>query len=427
MTVRRVGRLSYLVATVGLALVVLLLNARLYYPRGAEYGSTRLGPDVVPGLRYVGASLRGGAGERMQGLFPEGYVFAHALYGLSWVEVGLRRLPGSPSRAQALREARWALQQIDSPAGQEPFDPTLGPPFGVFYVGWSSWLRGGVLALQQASARNRVEVARFERDCAALAAAFDRGATPFLMAYSGAAWPVDSVVAVAALRLHDTLLPPRFTWTVARWLREARQRLDPATGLLPHRADPATGAPLEGARGSSQSMIARFLAEIDPSWGRAQYAQFRHLFADTVAGVPGIREYPRGVAGQGDVDSGPLLFGFSASATVVALGAAEVYGDHALADPLIHLCEAIGLPVEWGGTKRYALGQLPIGDAFLLWAKAARPMVGPPGGVALSPIAPAWWRLPLHGLSLALLALSWLPLWVRAARRVGTVTRPSST
>lgn len=106
MTVRRVGRLSYLVATVGLALVVLLLNARLYYPRGAEYGSTRLGPDVVPRLRFVGASLRGGAGERMQGLFPEGYVFAHALYGLSWVEVGLRRPPSSPSRAQALREAR---------------------------------------------------------------------------------------------------------------------------------------------------------------------------------------------------------------------------------------------------------------------------------------------------------------------------------
>ena|SRR5215218_3133485 len=56
----------------------------------------------------------------------------------------------------------------------------------VFYRGWTNWLRGG------------------------LGAAFDASASPYLTAYPGQAWPVDSTVAMASLRLHDTLLPARF-------------------------------------------------------------------------------------------------------------------------------------------------------------------------------------------------------------------------
>jgi hypothetical protein len=125
-------------------------------------------------------------------------------------------------------------------------------------------------------------VARFAADCAALAAAFERSPTPFLTAYPNQAWPVDSTVAVAALRLHDTLGPARFAQTIDRWLQAARQRRDAATGLLPHRAD-----------------------------------------------------------------------------------------------PLLHASEGFGLPVSWGGAKRYLFGVVPIGDAFLVWSKAARPWIAP--------------------------------------------------
>lgn len=415
---RRLGRTLYLLGAATLTLAVLLPNLRLYLPRATDYGPDRVGGDVVPQLRFVGAALRDGAGARMQEFFPEGCFFSHALYGLAWVEVGLRQPAATPSRAEALREARWALARLDSPAGRSAFAPALAPPYGVFYAGWSGWLRGGVLLLQDAADRDPAEVARFAADCAALAAAFDRGPTPFLTAYPGQAWPVDSVVAVAALRLHDALLPARFAPTIARWLAAARERLDPATGLLPHRVEPGTGRPLEGARGSSQSIIARFLVEIDPDWGREQYALFRRQFVTTLGGIPGVREYPTGVTGRGDVDSGPLLFGLSASATTVALGAALVHGDRALADPLLHTGEAAGLPLSWRGTKRYAFGQLPVGDAFLVWAKTARPWIAPAAVASLPPVVRPRWRLPPHGLSLAALAILWLPPWLLGRRRV---------
>ncbi|SDQ43462.1 hypothetical protein [Thermostaphylospora chromogena] len=89
-----------------------------------------------------------------------------------------------------------------------PFDPGLTPSHGVFYRGWTNWLRGGVLSLQPAGSRDPAEERRFAADSAELASAFDASASPYLEAYPGQAWPVDSAVAVASLRLHDTLLRP---------------------------------------------------------------------------------------------------------------------------------------------------------------------------------------------------------------------------
>src|SRR5690606_32578585 len=127
--------------------------------------------------------------------FPEGYFFSHVLYGLAWVELGMREPAGG--RAEALREARWALARLESAQGREPFDPGLTPSHGVFYHGWINWLRGGVLSLQPAGSRDPAEEQRFAADSAELAAAFTASASPYLEAYPGQAWPVDSTVAIA--------------------------------------------------------------------------------------------------------------------------------------------------------------------------------------------------------------------------------------
>lgn len=385
---------------------LLVLNLRLYPSQTPEQA-------VIPQLRYLRTALEAGAGEEMQALFPEGDFFTHVLYGLAWVDVGLRAEPDAALRAEALREARWAWSHLASPRGRAPFSEELDPPYGVFYLGWRTWLLGGLLMLQPPAARDPFEARTFQDDCAALAAAFDRSPTPFLAAYPQQAWPVDSVVAVAALRLHDTLFAPRFQATLDRWLEAARHKVDSDTGLLPHQVHPHTGQVLQGARGASQSIIARFLIEVDEAWGRKQYARFRAAFVAPFLGVPGAREYPSGRAGRGDVDSGPLLAGFSASATVVTLAAAQVHGDRDVVEALIPASEAVGLPFEWNGQKRYALGLLPVGDAFLAWAKASRPWVAayrePPRPV----IAPPNWRWPFHLVTLMILLGVWSPVLAR--------------
>jgi len=282
-------------------------------------------------------------------------------------------------------------------------------------------LRGGIVELVGPDAP---ESARFREDCAELAAAL-RTSGPFLEAYPGQAWPVDTVVAVSALALHDRILEPAYRRVRERWVAEAEAAVDPRTGLLPHQVRPVWS----GARGSSQSLVQRFLPEIDEAWAREQYARFREAFVTAALGLPGVREYPHGTSGKGDVDSGPLLLGVSLSATVVALGGARVHGDLALAGPLTGLGEAAGLPVEISGRKRYALGVLPVGDAFLTWSAAA-PVGRPPRPSGWEPVVARWWRLPWHLLGLALVLVAWTPAW-RLRRRViasdgnGDTTGPS--
>ncbi|AGZ44949.1 hypothetical protein [Actinoplanes friuliensis] len=376
------------VTAVVVTLIALVAAGRLATPQDRS--------GVRPQLAFLRAELDDGAAAEAQKLFPEGYFFLYALYGLARAELG------------DADEARWALSRLETPAGREPFSASLTPAYGVFYQGWTNWLRGAVLSLRPDPALQR----DFETASAALAAAFDASPTPYLAAYPGQAWPVDSTVAIASLSLHDKILPPRYAPTRARWLAGVRDRLDPVTGLLPHTVDVRTGAPTSVARGTSQSIIQRFLVDIDPAFARSQYELFRSQFVVQPLRLgPAVREYPLGTDGPADVDSGPLPLGISLSATAVTMGAAAVQGDSQLARSLANYGELVGVPVETPWTKRYAGGVLPIGDAFVVWSKTARPWVaGPP-----APLPRAltwWWRVPF----LALLALVTLLAWLQTLR-----------
>jgi hypothetical protein len=196
---------------------------------------------------------------------------------------------------------------------------------------------------------------------------------------------------------------------VSRWLAAANARRDPATGLLPHTADPGSGA-----RATSQVIILRFLPEIDPIGAARDWRLFKERFGSHIVGIPGIREYPIGAGGAGDVDSGPLPLGLSLSASAVALGDAVVYGDRRAASALTGLAEATGLPVEWGGRRRYAAGVLPIGDAFLAWS-----MTAVPRGQTDSTWPGWYWRVPWY-------AVAYLVCLVLAIGSARGATRGSS-
>ncbi|GAA1691315.1 hypothetical protein GCM10009745_40780 [Kribbella yunnanensis] len=345
-------------------------------------------PDPVGGavkqLHFLRATIDDGADHESQALFPEGYFFLNVLYGLTWVQVAT----SDPEyEAEAVREARWALDRLRSTDGTAPFEHRLDPPYGIFHAGWTNWLRGAIGTLDN-SALNEYTQSSIE-----IAKAFDAAASPYLMAYPGQAWPVDSTVAIASLALHDRITTPHFTQTRGRWLELVHQRLDPGTGLMPHQAEPGP----TGARATSQSIVQRFLPEIDREFARSQYQLFRDKFVTTYG--PGVREYPKGLSGSGDVDSGPLVLGVSLSATVVTAGAARIHNDP-LGDALLRVGEVLGAPLTGLTTKRYAFGLIPVGDAFVAWSATATSTNGPTTPTA-SPLT-WWWRLPW-------LLLCWLP------------------
>lgn len=403
----------------GLALLFALIvwmNVRLYsVPEGATRPG-KISEDAMPQLRNIGRRLRAGEGARMQQIFPEGWFFSHALYGFAWVNVGLQSDDAALKR-EAAKEARWVLERMDSPEALAPFLADTQVKHGVFYLGWKNRLLGGLLTMLPPEQRLPGEIASFRSHSDQLAAAFRATPTLHLDAYPGRAWPCDNVMALASLKMHDALFGSRHQEIIDAWIEFTRQHLDPATGMIVHQIDGRTGAMLIPARASTQVYIHAFLPELSVDFAREHYAKFRAAFVSDWFGYLPVREYPHGISGRGDVDTGPLILGISPSATTVSIAAARANGDYELSERNVILSETIGIPWTSGGEKSFALGQIIVADAFLVWGKTLVPWSRVP--VAEYPAStPAWWRWRIHGSSIVLIAVPAI-LWRWRSLRSG--------
>ena len=349
--------LGALLVVLGIRLVALSVVDR-------SPGATR--DRAVETLRYLSSDLEAQA-DAMQRLFPEGRLFTAALTGIAWSNVGLE---AEGHAEPALEGARGALAVALAPRSTEPFGPTAGLPFGTFYDAWTTRLQTGVVRLAQTGGRVlESDTSGLGERCARLRSALEDGPL-FPDSYPGMAWPADAVVGAAALEGCARTVDPSARAVARAWVSRAVLEADPATGLIPHavwRPDP---------RGSSSALMVPFLAEVDPSVGRDQLARALRAYPAWLLGaVPAIREYPRGTDGRGDVDSGPLVFGMSAPASVVMAAASRSSGAPEIGSALLASADLIGWPVTVSGRRRYAAGALPVGDAFVAWS--ATVPVGP--------------------------------------------------
>lgn len=394
-------------------LVLVWAQVNLRSPAPEAFTPDQIPPDTAAQLDWLRDALADDAASEMQQAFPEGYVFTWALYGLTHVQLGLRSPTGSAARIAAESEARRALTMLQTPEAKRPFAANVDPPLGAFYLGWTNWLRGGLLLLQVPNARAD-EVEAFKATCTAIANALRRHG-PFVPSYPDKRWPADTVVAAASLRLHDSILAPKYSTLLTNWMKHVDDRLD-ADGLIPHAVGATNARGMRPARGSSQALMLRFFYEIDPDRARKWYRTVRQKFVTTRLGLPAMTEYPDGKEGPGDVDSGPLIAGASAPAMVVNIGTAMQLGDRPYVESMIPTIELVGMPLPG---KKYAFGMLPVGDAFLAWSKSARPFTRPSRTEVYSPVVSPWFRWPWHLLFSVLLLLLWLgPIrrWVRGAR-----------
>ena len=366
-----------------------ILNVRLYQPGRVD--------TAISQLRFLKQSLSEGGAERMQLFFPEGYLFTLALYGLTSANVARSLPPSDPRRNEALRAAREAITHVNSDTAKATFVAEMTPRHGAFYASWSLYVRSAVLRASLPTDPVPFDLRQFEQDCDNFALALAASDSPFLDSFPEAVWPVDTSVGIAALAIANPYLGNRHKATVATWISRARLRRDLQTGALSHNAT-ADGLSQGSPRGGSLAMMSFVLADADPAFARQQYDVLRKYFVDYSWGIPAVREYPHGVNGITDVDSGPVILGFSGPASVLGAGAAIAHGDASLATTLLATIEFVGMPVEWGGSRQYAGGYVPVGDAFLAWARSGPPVAG----AKYDDIVPPGWRLLIHAVSLLL-------------------------
>jgi len=344
--------------------LIAILNIKLNYrPETTIIEGDSSQIEVVRELRGIKSALERNADVEMQNVYPEGYVFTNALYALAWSSVI------HPEANQELFDEghtaiKEAWKRIDSETGRSTFNESLLPPYGSFYSGWSSYVLGSKLRLESPDRRDDLEIYQFKQQCDQIASAVREHVYP--ASYDGGTWPADVTICVATLSMHDDLFEPRYKEIIEHWLSEVRVRLDSA-GMIPHAIDPAESA-YQGARGSSMALTLIFLRDIDLPFAKSQFSLFKKNFVDTKFDLTGIREYPKGRPGSGDIDSGPVILGFGGAATIVGMRTLSAFGEDDLCLRIRNVVESLAFPIQSDGEKKYLFGALPIADAFIAWS-----------------------------------------------------------
>jgi hypothetical protein len=200
--------------------------------------------------------------------------------------------------------------------------------------------------------------------------------------YPSERYPVDNAAGIASLILHDRLTGRDHTRALSHWRESlAVDQRDPGTGLLFQMLDEG-GLPRMNGRGSGTFLSAWFLSFGDPALACEIYGAGRDELLSNAGPIDGMREYPRGVDGPTDIDSGPIVAGLGLSSTGFAIGAARACGDEEVAAALTRTATLFGAPHDEEGARHWrsgqALGGAPVADAILF------AMMSTPGRIASS-------------------------------------------
>lgn len=427
---RKIFRVFISLFFLSLLLGIGWFNSQFYYQADFEIAPNGNAYDmgVNRQLAWLDERMEAGAATSMQQLYPEGYLFLWALYGLTWTELGEKYGPEKAFSDGPYEKSQKAIKMIDSAVGREIFDKNLSLPYGAFYFCWLSYLQGKHLAMLDPKDRDTGLVGQFKTNCQILSRTLNILATPFPESYPGKSWPSDILPGVAALSIHDKLYSSSYKGTIQSWLAKVKEREDELS-LIPHSVDPISGKAIQSSRGCSTGLTLSFLKEIAPDYGWQKFELYKKHFLTSRLGIPAIREYPEGVDSNSDVDSGPVIWGVGTVATIVGLRVMYLYRADDLAIPMRNSLEAFGFATTWSGKKRYLFGYQEMADAFLAWGHGAASFEG------RNPKVGYWkWQIQLISLLLALLIL-WplLRIWkirigpksiVRRLR--GTVSRGTS-
>lgn len=341
--------------------LILFFNIRIYFgpdlTEPSQLQQTSLGQ-----LSFLEKGLKNkNFGKNAQSIFPEGFVFLNALYGLSWCEIARKQNPKSQLFKKAMSEAKYAYNEIKSQEAKSTFSQSLILNYGAFYNSWANYLLAKIVSIQNTKTSNEAIV--FQNSCEEINAAFIKNSYFLLESYPNQTWPADNMGMIASLKVHDKLFGEKYSRTIKKLV----ERLDVKNNVafISHSLQKEKTYP----RGSSSSLMLIFLPEIDPKLALKVYENFKKEFLIYRLGQGGIREYPENIMGNGDIDSGPVFFDVGFSGTIVSVGTFLKFNETKIANKISREIETLGLPISTSNQKRYLFGALPIADAFILWSR----------------------------------------------------------
>ncbi|GMT98707.1 hypothetical protein KH5H1_28260 [Corallococcus caeni] len=193
--------------------------------------------------------------------------------------------------------------------------------------------------------------------------------------YPDEGWTFCNTVALAALRLSDTVDGRDHGSLLRRWVDSARENLsDRRTGLLVS-SFTYDGVTKDGPEGSTLWLAAHMLQVVDADFARDQYQRARAALLGQALGFAWAGEWPSEAGAVQDVDSGPTIPWVNANAgsSGLALVGAAAFDDEEALDGLLTSLHFAAFPVHDDTGLRFAAGNT-LADAVLLYALVEGPL-----------------------------------------------------
>jgi len=201
-----------------------------------------------------------------------------------------------------------------------------------------------------------------------------------LESYPSAIWIPDNTVAIASLHLHSLATGSQYEEMCRRWADHCRkQYLDSKTGVLYSTVDLSSGAPSEEPRGSMLGWSILFIGQFDHSFAKSLYHQYKENFSDNYLIFRLFKERSgRSDTQIGDIDSGPVVMGYSIPGNAFAFGAAILAGDFRTAKKMDRLIRfgARKIQTEKGIHHRVRFVNMhisPMAEAIVLFSMTYLP------------------------------------------------------
>ncbi len=178
-----------------------------------------------------------------------------------------------------------------------------------------------------------------------------------LESYSGSIWVPDNTVALASLKLYSENTGNNFDAICSEWVAYSKSHfIDKKTGVLYSTINPRTGQAEEEPRGSMLGWSIMFIYQFDEVFANELYLNYKKHFSNNRFGFKLFQErHDSRKTSGGDIDSGPIIRGYSIPANEFALSNAILAKDYKTARKLERLIKIGTKTIIENNELRYEL------------------------------------------------------------------------
>jgi len=301
-------------------------------------------------INYLAQILEKGYDDQLQSRYPEGKVFSNALLALSIIEHCNKTDNVHSEYAQTVDNC---IRRLLSKNSLKNFHAHIKPPYGMFYNGWVnhvlvSYSRSSLFQFSEM----QKEILSTSQMIESRFLSAQKDSIKLLDSYADSHWPADNLMGI--LSIQDSIIG-------RLWLEKILSETDHPKKLINHAGDHQSIV-----RGSSSALMTYCLIKtLYPDV--IQYNdRFKETFVDQYFGIQLVKENENG-SNDSDYDSGPVIFGYGAAATIMNMKTQASLGDKNSKITWAFM-NTISLPINLFQSKYYLFKAEPMFDLFMHWA-----------------------------------------------------------